>query len=51
MLSKMGSLFNGHFQALGFNIGAVHKIRHKGQHFWLFWKFILVYNALYFQQF
>lgn len=29
----MGSLFNGNFQALGFNVGEVHRIRDKGQHF------------------
>lgn len=33
MLSKMSSLFNGNFQALGFNVGEVHRIRDKGQHF------------------
>lgn len=33
MLSKTNSLFSGHFQALGLNIGEVGKIRVKGQQF------------------
>lgn len=46
----MSSLFNGHFKGLGFNIGKVHKIRDKGQHFQRSSGNFLVYNALYFQQ-